>query len=398
MKLSALVLRTLLAYCFLIFLTVPAFAQDVPISQPLFGKGLGSGMADYQPFLPRKARCAACAFLTDQYNDARDDLMDQGDYLDELDADLSALDAELDQLETEIKDLKRRFIKNPTSAYSTELFVLQFRHKVLSRDFGRGESTFSKEERRYNQMASHLETIEQNLNECEAKFCKLSMANPVTQLMYMQYFYSVQLGLMLGNMTNSQTGYIYAPGERFSGSNTQNNSMFGPQARFMFGQAQVLHAFLLLNAVSMFNQTNSLLRVRTDSFSSNDSRLRIINAWVAHMLIGLQAPLFFNNFSVSGGVGAGLLNQELKTSIAEDVITNKNTSQTSVIPSVMLSVDYKLCRSCISGHDVNLSGQLSADRYPGVDSTVTTPLGNTYRSKTSPDWSYSEALVLSMDF
>lgn len=385
MKIALFWRSAILIICFSMGLSTFSLAQSLPLN-------------DHQMYLPHKVRCNACAFLTRQYNEAREELLDEEEVLDDLEDALAQTEKKLKTTEADLEALKKQFIRQPSSALAKHLQALEAEQQSLNRQFVRQERSYEKEEQYYQKLVKNLETIAAHLNDCEVKFCHLAANHPLTPALSLYYLTQIQLGLLMGQFTNTRTGYITTPTESFNGSHRQNNFIFGPQARLMLGAPETMHAFFLVNALTMFHATNQLIRTRTDVFSNSLSRQRLQTAWIGHLLIGLQSALLYSNLSVSGGVGGAVVNQELKTSIAEDVVTTKTKTQTSLAPSWMVSLDYQLCKSCIGGHALSLSGQLSADRYASMNSVVNTPLGNNNQSRVNESWQYSEALVLSMHF
>jgi hypothetical protein len=346
----------------------------------------------------RPVRCPACQLLTQNYNALRDELADKSYDIDRLDAMHSHTEDQLTNSETKLKNLKAQFIKTPTERLSSDIKTEENYHSTLRKKFGKEEREISAEQQDFQTIARKVDFAEENLNACEAKLCHLSFMHPATQLFYMSYIHRVALSMMVGNMTNSQTGYLYTPSERFKGSNSQNNALLNLQARFLFGAPEYMHPFIMMNLIRMFNSNNRLLSKRTDGFSNYNSSVTMRTLWLAHVLIGLQTAMLFNNWNFSAGVGGGAVNQQLKTSVGETGITSKNSTQTSLVPSWMLGLDYKLCRHCIGGFDLSLTGQLTGDRYPNTDNTVKTPFNNSYKGKASEAWQYAEMLGLTLEF
>lgn len=365
-----------------------SYAQETPTK-------LG-GFKEPAPFQLRKSTCPACTFLANQFNDAREELLDEGDYLDDLDVNIAENERNLKRVEADNAHRKSQFIRQPSPSLENQIKAGDEQQAALTRQLARQEKDFDRGERQYNDMMDEIKDINAKLTDCEARFCHITMANPVARLFYMHYLAQMEVGLMLGNFTSSRKGLLDTPTELFSGTNSQNNFLFGPQVRFLF--ATQIQTFLLINALTMFNATNTLLNVKTDSFSSYNSRLRLTTVWVAHILLGLQTQMFLNRFNFSAGLGGAVVDQNLKTSIGEVGLTNTTKDKTSLAPSWMVGINYNLCNSCVYGHGLTLSGQFTADRYPEVTSTQTTPLGNKIQSKAQQNWQYAESLGLAVRF
>lgn len=348
----------------------------------------------------RMVKCPACMAITNLYNNAYEDLLDLGDYLDEMDYDLSSDEADLDRMDARVDSLKREFIRHPTTVNQAALAASEAERRSMSRGYRSDLHEFESMERRYNHLESQFYDLEEKLNACEKTFCKkgVSLAHPVTFALFNYYMTQVELSFLMNNMFMSRTGYLDSPGEKFSGSNRANGLGAGGQLRFLFGDPRMLRAFFLMNAFSFFDINSTLIRVKADSLSSYNSRVLLYYDWIVRMLIGLQTPTFFNRFSAGVGVGGAAVNQKLTTNIGEVGITTQSKSQTSIMPSAMLSLNYDLCKSCLLGRDLSLTAQLSADKYPSTTSSQTTPLSNNYSSKVDSDWQTSAAVGLTIRF
>lgn len=393
-------IRNLLTFCIAFFFVSIALAQNAPGPSPTGGpkKQLvgRTGLPKDTPH--RKARCKACEYVAMLYNN----LLDEVDYLDtSLDVyeDIShKTDEQLNKLEAHIAGLKAQFIKQPSPANREKIATAEKQHEVLRKKFGEDDRRLSNAERKFDKLVKDLEEAKKTLDDCEAEFCRVGMAPAATQMRNAAYVSSAEVGILVGNQTNSRSGDISTPTQNFSGSNSQNNVQSGLQARIFFGSPELLHVFLMMNAITFFNASNNIMSLRTDSLSSSNSRLRLQTLWIAHFLIGLQTAMILSNLHLSGGIGGSVINQQMQTSISETQVTNNTKTQSSTAPSAMLSIDYDLCKHCLGAHDLTLSGQVTADKYPSISSTVTTPLGNTYQSNVNRNWQFSEALVLSMRF
>src|SRR5436190_8504498 len=240
------------------------FAQE-PVNSPI-------ALGNFKHFSSRKVACPLCARLTGRYNDARDDLMDSDDYLDEVDADIARSERDLTALESKITDLKRQFVRHPSTSLNQQLKTAENEHKSLSQKYGRYDREYSAEERQNKQLEQELDSLGNQLDFCEKTYCHLSMTNPIHQMIFLHYMMNIEVGLFLANINNSRRGYLDSPEGLFTGSHSQNNTMLGPQLRLLFGSPQHFQTFVLLNALTIFNATNQLLRVRSDGFSNYDSR------------------------------------------------------------------------------------------------------------------------------
>lgn len=309
------------------------------------------------------------------------------------------LDQTLNGIEKELTELKKQFVKNPSTKLANAIASEENYHKRVSTRYGKTEQALSNAERNYQNHIKEYEEAKANLAACEAEFCKkVAMLQSATHPVNFPTASHVEVGVLAGNQTSSPSGNISTATQNFSGSNSQNAFQGGLQARLFFANFALLHPFILMNALTTFNASNRLLSIKTDSFSSSNSRLNLQTLWTAHLLIGLQTAIIYNFLHISGGIGAAAINQRLQSSIAENQVTNNNTTQTSLAPSGMLGLDFDLCRACFAGHDLTLSGQIIGDKFPSINSTITTPLGNTYRNSVGSSWQFSEALVLSMRF
>lgn len=354
-----------------------------------------SGLPKYPPL--RKAKCKACDYAAIQYDHAYDALMSNENLAEAFENVMKQTDQELNKIESQTADLKKQFIKHPSTTLRNQIADAEKKQQELSRKYGRKEQSLSETERKYDDLFKEMQDRKANLEACEAEFCNKKVGMLQSTTPYFATNSNFELGILAGNQNISPAGNINTPTTSYSGSNSQNSFQGGVQARLYFGMLNYIRAFILLNAISL-NATNTLLNLRTDSFSNSNSYLRLRTFWIAHLLLGLQSAMIFNRFNVSGGLGEAFINKQFQSAIAENVTTTNTQNQTSFGPSAMLSLDYHLCQACLWAHDLILSGQVTADRYPSINSALTTPLGNNYRTNLNSNWQFSEALVLSMQF
>jgi len=205
-----------------------------------------------------------------------------------------------------------------------------------------------------------------------------------------------ELGFMFGNMRSSRALDMESPFGPYNASQSKNNYETGLQFKWFLHSVYDLRTFLFINAVNVYDSTNTLFEEMTFPIPSLNSIVQLKTNFVGRIGFGLETDPF-DNFTMDIGAGLAVIHQQLIAQISEFSYTTNSVTNNSLAPSIMGSLNYKLCSSCLSGHPFIISGQLSAEQYPNLRLTTVTSFGD-YQSNMRAGWQYHADLVLSTRF
>lgn len=323
-----------------------------------------------------KTTCPPCQKIVDEYNQLMDDLANAEQTLDDVRKSIKVDEQFIQSDENRITSIESM----PTSGKKDQ--ELSTANRVLNNDKRDLKNHQQEEKDLQNKILKMIDDkydLLDDLEDCEDYYC-----NPASfyYYNYLMQVIQVQLGLMIGNTPSYRAVFIDDASSRFSANNTQNSADLGLQAKFLFGQTNQPRPTLLFNAAKRFNSTNTLM--------DTGSIVKLTNNWIARGLIGIESPVFYNQFSAGVGVGVAVFDQSLKANIKGTNITNNSTSAG---PSIGANITFYACPNCIFNHPLSISGQVFADRYSSISATQ-----GSLNTTVDQRWQFSEHLTFAVGF
>lgn len=342
--------------------------------------------------------CPECEGLVKDYDDA--------------DKARSALEQELADIKKSIA-VDEQFIQSdnakisqteampPSPKKSEQLNTLERVKNNDMKDLKKHQSDADTISNRIHQLNEEILEILWDIEDCEDYFCGGSAYYQSYRGEYAalyNHLLSAQLGVMVGNLTSSQSAHVDVvsdlPSNYFSNSNTTNQANLGLQLKLLLGDQKTIRPTFSIHGEKIINTSNTLLDEILSSISTIPTSVTLHNDWIVRTLIGAESPVFYNRFTMGFAAGPAFIGQTLNTHISGDSFSR---SKTSTIPSLAANITYYACPNCLFGLPLTISGQVIADEFPGVTVKGSNAIGTPIESSSIQKWQFTENLVFSVD-
>jgi len=121
----------------------------------------------------RPIKCAACAGLTNHFNDALGDLFNIEDELEAWGRTIHQNEVTLKTTEAELASLQIQFIRKPTANLKGRVDQAANQQLALTQRLARQNAQLFRTAREYNTFGENVDQAYLSLNDCEARFCAL---------------------------------------------------------------------------------------------------------------------------------------------------------------------------------------------------------------------------------